>query len=172
MGRILFLPPNFIVIQRHTLELTSSVKILAFSLMKILLSRPFQRSGSTPPQKAIPTLRDWNDWLEINFRYIWKNGSRREQISVPAMLESQGNLFEETRDQWCANSTLCRLNMADYVEGEFFPYNTAIVWPGCDVRCDDIVRINETHTAGDETTELDPLHDSSGSEYRAKSILD
>ncbi|KIM55893.1 hypothetical protein SCLCIDRAFT_29960, partial [Scleroderma citrinum Foug A] len=23
---------------------------------------------------AIPSLRDWNDWLEINFRYIWKNG--------------------------------------------------------------------------------------------------
>ncbi|KIM51149.1 hypothetical protein SCLCIDRAFT_33688 [Scleroderma citrinum Foug A] len=115
--------------------------------------------------RAVPSLRDWNDWLEINFRYIWKNGSRREQISVPVMLESQGNLFEETRDQWCANSTLCRLNMADYVEGEFFPYNTAIVWPGSRVRCDDIVRINETHTAGDEATELDPLHDSSGSEY-------
>ncbi|KIM63653.1 hypothetical protein SCLCIDRAFT_24080 [Scleroderma citrinum Foug A] len=52
---------------------------------------------------------DWNNWLEINFRYIWKNGSRREQISVPVMLESSGNLFEETRDQWCANSTLCHL---------------------------------------------------------------
>ncbi|KIM69161.1 hypothetical protein SCLCIDRAFT_19784 [Scleroderma citrinum Foug A] len=115
--------------------------------------------------RAVPSLWDWNNWLEINFRYIWKNGSRREQISVPAMLESQGNLFEETRDQWCANSTLCRLNMADYIEGEFFPYNTAIVWPGYRVRCDDIVHINETHTAGDEATELDPLHDSSGSEY-------
>ena len=44
---------------------------------------------------AVPSLRDWNNWLEINFRYIWKNRGRREQISVPAMLESEGNLFEE-----------------------------------------------------------------------------
>ncbi|KIM63726.1 hypothetical protein SCLCIDRAFT_23909 [Scleroderma citrinum Foug A] len=48
--------------------------------------------------RAVPSLKDWNDWLEINFRYIWKNGSRREQISVPAMLESSGNLFEEQQD--------------------------------------------------------------------------
>ncbi|KIM68759.1 hypothetical protein SCLCIDRAFT_20086 [Scleroderma citrinum Foug A] len=79
--------------------------------------------------RAVPSLRDWNDWLKINFRYIWKNGSRREQISVPAMLESEGNLFEEQHDQWCANTTLCCLNMADYFEGEFFPYQTTPIWP-------------------------------------------
>ena len=81
------------------------------------------------------------------------------------MLESQGNLFKETRDQWCANSTLCRLGMADYIEGEFFPYNTAIVWPGCRVRCDDIVRINESHMAGNEATDVETLYDPSGSKY-------
>ena len=81
------------------------------------------------------------------------------------MLESQGNLFEETRDQWCANSTLCRLGMADYIEGEFFPYNTAIVWPSSGTRCDDIVRIIESHTAGDEAGDVDTLYDATGSEY-------
>ncbi|KIM68408.1 hypothetical protein SCLCIDRAFT_20322 [Scleroderma citrinum Foug A] len=165
MGLILFLLRSFIAIRRLTLELTSLVKIPAFSPMKILLLQPFQRSGLTPPQKAVPTLRDWNNWLEINFQYIWKNGSRREQISVPTMLESQGNLFEETRDQWCANATLCHLGMADYVEGEFFPYNTAIVWPGCRVQCDDIVRINKSHTAGIEAADVETLYDSSGSEH-------
>ncbi|KIM56377.1 hypothetical protein SCLCIDRAFT_29695 [Scleroderma citrinum Foug A] len=74
------------------------------------------------PEVYQPASQDWNDWLEINFRYIWKNGSRREQISVPAMLESEGNLFEEQQDLWCANTTLCRLNLVDYFEGEFFPY--------------------------------------------------
>ena len=78
---------------------------------------------------AVPSLRDWNDWLKINFRYIWKNGGRREQISVPVMLESLGNLFEEQRDLWCANTTLCCLNLVDYFEGEFFPYQTTPVWP-------------------------------------------
>ena len=55
------------------LELTSSVKIPAFSLMKILLLRPFQCSGSTPPQKStsqplsggiLGTL--WCDFLELS----------------------------------------------------------------------------------------------------------
>ena len=55
--------------------------------------------------------------------------------------------------------------MADYVEGEFFPYNTAIVWPGRGTRCDDIVRIIESHTAGNEDGDVDPLYDASGSEY-------
>ena len=52
MGLILFLLPNSIVIRHPTHELTLLVKILVFSLMKILLSRLFQHSGSTPHQKS------------------------------------------------------------------------------------------------------------------------
>ena len=52
MGLILFLLPNSIVIRCPMHELTSLVKILAFSLMKILLLRLSQCSGSTPLQKS------------------------------------------------------------------------------------------------------------------------
>ena len=48
--------------------------------------------------RTVPTFRDWNEWLKINFQYIWKNGSQREQIFVPMMLESSGNLFKEQQD--------------------------------------------------------------------------
>ncbi|KIM57319.1 hypothetical protein SCLCIDRAFT_28927 [Scleroderma citrinum Foug A] len=108
---------------------------------------------------AVPSLRDWNDWLEINFWYIWKNRSRREQIWVPMMLESEGNLFEEQRDLWCANTTLCHLNLADYFEGEFFPYQTTPVWPTSSNQCNDIVRIIESHMAGDESEDVDTVYD-------------
>ncbi|KIM60735.1 hypothetical protein SCLCIDRAFT_26438 [Scleroderma citrinum Foug A] len=113
---------------------------------------------------AVLSLRDWNDWLEINFRYIWKNGSRREQILVPAMLESEGNLFEEQQDLWCTNTTLCCLNLADYFEGEFFPYQTTPVWPTpvwptSSDRCNDIVHIIESHTAGDKSEDVDTVYD-------------
>ena len=73
MGLILFLLPNSIVIQHLTHELTSLVKILAFSLMRILLLRLLQHSGSTPPQKStsqplsgsiLDTL--WRDFLELS----------------------------------------------------------------------------------------------------------
>ena len=75
------------------------------------------------------------------------------------MLESEGNLFEEQRDLWCTNTTLCHLNLADYFEGEFFPYQTTPVWPTSSDRCDDIVRIIESHTAGDESEDVDTLYD-------------
>ena len=55
--------------------------------------------------------------------------------------------------------------MVDYFEGEIFPYQTNPVWPGSVDQCDDIVHINESHTAGDEVEDVDTLYDPSGSKY-------
>ena len=75
------------------------------------------------------------------------------------MLESLGNLFKEQRDLWCANTTLCHLNLADYFEGEFFPHQTTPVWPTSSNQCDDIVCIIESHMVGDESEDVDTLYD-------------
>ena len=50
--------------------------------------------------RTIPTLRDWHDWLELNFRARWRLGTRTQQHSVPTCMEQSGMLFEEFHNQW------------------------------------------------------------------------
>jgi len=78
---------------------------------------------------AVPTLQDWHDWLEVNFRYTWKQRARRAQYSIPACMERPGVLFEETRDLWVAHTTLIRLDMADYQNGAFSFHGFQPNWP-------------------------------------------
>ena len=59
---------------------------------------------------TIPTLRDWHDWLELNFRARWRLGTRRQQHSIPACMGQSGTLFEEFRDRWVAYSLFMHLN--------------------------------------------------------------
>ena len=79
---------------------------------------------------VIPTLRDWHDWLDYNARQIWKHGSAREQIAVPVCMDSPGCRFEESRAEWLTQAVLIRLNLADYVQGEFYPLCPSLAWPG------------------------------------------
>ncbi|KIM60723.1 hypothetical protein SCLCIDRAFT_26421 [Scleroderma citrinum Foug A] len=101
---------------------------------------------------VIPTLRDWLDWLDYNTRQIWKHGSAREQIAVPACMDSLGCCFEESRAEWLTQAVLIRLNLADYVQGEFYPLCPSLAWPGSVSRLNDIVRVNECHMAGRDLT--------------------
>ena len=101
---------------------------------------------------VVPTLWDWHDWLEYNLRQIWKHGSAREQIAIPACMDSLGCRFEESRAEWLAQAVLIHLNLADYVQGEFYPLCPSLTWPGSVSRLDDIVRVNELHTAGRDLT--------------------
>ena len=99
---------------------------------------------------VIPTLRNWHDWLDYNSRQIWKHGTTRQQIGVPVCMVLPGHHFKESRAEWLAQAVLIHLNLADYVSGEFFPYFPNLAWPGSVSRLDDIVRVNEHHTAGNE----------------------
>ena len=101
---------------------------------------------------VIPTLRDWHDWLEYNLRQIWKHRSAREQIAVPACMDSLGCRFEESRAEWLAQAVLVCLNLADYVQGEFYPLCPSLAWPGSVSRLDDIVQVNKLHMAGRDLT--------------------
>ncbi|KIM52818.1 hypothetical protein SCLCIDRAFT_32388 [Scleroderma citrinum Foug A] len=101
---------------------------------------------------VVPTLRDWHDWLNYNARQIWKHGSAREQIAVPACMDSPGCHFEESRAEWLAQAVLICLNLADYVQGEFYPLCPSLTWPGSVSRLNDIVRVNECHMAGRDLT--------------------
>ena len=78
---------------------------------------------------AIPTLRDWNDWLELNFRARWRLGTRRQQYSIPACMEQSGTLFEEFHDQWVAYSLFMHLNLGDFSDGEFQLNPNGPQWP-------------------------------------------
>ena len=101
---------------------------------------------------VVPTLRDWLDWLDYNARQIWKHGSAREQIAVPACMNSPGCRFEESRAEWLTQAILIHLNLADYVQGEFYPLCPSLAWPGSVSQLDDIVRVNECHMAGRDLT--------------------
>jgi len=102
---------------------------------------------------AILSLRDWNDWLEVNFRYNWKNRARRAQYSIPACMERPGLLFEESRDLWVAHTTLVHLDMADYNHGIFSFHGLQPHWPGSEDRCRDLELLHDRHEAGGEGDE-------------------
>ena len=67
-------------------------------------------------------------------------------------MDSLGCHFEESRAEWLAQAILIHLNLADYVQGEFYPLCPSLAWPGSVSRLDVIVRVNECHTAGRELT--------------------
>ena len=103
---------------------------------------------------AVPTLQDWLDWLDYNARQIWKHGDARQQIAVLACMDQPGCRFEESRAEWLAQAILIHLNLADYVQEEFYPLCPSLMWPGTVSRLDDIVRVNESHTAGRDLTSM------------------
>ena len=164
------------------LDLTSSVKILALSPMKILLSRPFQLSGSMPPQKSISqpisggilgTL--WRDFPELSPLFRTGTTGSKSTSGISGKMEVEGNRSLYPRC-WSHQEIYLRNNgtsgvqtplsvISDYFEGEFFPYQSTPVWPCAGDQCDDIVCIIESHIAGDKTEELDTLYDPSGSKY-------
>ena len=80
--------------------------------------------------RAIPTLRDWNDWLELNFRARWRLGTRRQQYLIPTCMEQSGTLFEEFHNRWVAYSLFMHLNLGDFSDGEFRLNPNGPQWPG------------------------------------------
>jgi len=102
---------------------------------------------------AVPTLRDWHDWLEVNFRYTWKQRTQRAQYSIPACMERPSLLFEESRDLWVAHTTLIRLDMADYQNGAFSFHGLQPHWPSSQDRCDNLALLHDRHEAGREGDE-------------------
>ena len=74
-----------------------------------------------------------------NLRQIWKHGTARQQIVVPACMVSLGHPFKESRAEWLAQAVLIHLKLANYVSGEFFPYCPNLTWPGSVSQLDDIV---------------------------------
>ena len=55
---------------------------------------------------AVPSLRDWNDWLEINFRYIWKSGSRRTDLITHDAGVIGKFIWRATRPMVCQHHSL------------------------------------------------------------------
>jgi len=97
---------------------------------------------------AIPTLRDWHNWLEVNFWYTWKQRTRQAQYSIPACMERPSLLFEESRDLWVAHTTLICLDMADYQNGAFLFHGLQPHWPSSQDQCDDLALLHDRHEAG------------------------
>ena len=81
---------------------------------------------------VVPTLQDWHDWLEVNFRARWKQGRAEDQYSIPACMEQLGNSFEGRRNLWigaclvvnCALDNFSSRILHVLEDGEFWPDDT------------------------------------------------